>query len=82
MGLGFCLVEAFHPPDQPLNGGDPIENLTRNLEREFQLLIVSFDTIFVNIPAKFSQGPIANSKSPVQKPRPCASRNRREKSSA
>ena len=48
MGLGFRMVESLHPPDQPLDGGDPIENLTSNLKREFQCMIVSYDTIFVH----------------------------------
>ena len=48
MGLGFRMVEPLYPPDQPLDGGDPIENLTSNLKREFQFMIVSYDTIVVN----------------------------------
>jgi hypothetical protein len=48
MGLGFRMVESLYPPDQPLDGGDPIENLTSNLKREFQFMIVSYDTIFVH----------------------------------
>ena len=48
MRLGFRLVESLYPPNQPLNGGDPIENLTGNLKRKFQFMIVSFDTIIVH----------------------------------
>ena len=48
MRLGFRLVESLYPPNQPLNGGNPIENLTGNLKRKFQFMIVSFDTIIVN----------------------------------
>ena len=48
MRLGFRLVESLYPPNQPLNGGNPIENLTGNLKRKFQVMIVSFDTIIVN----------------------------------
>ena len=48
MRLGFRLVESLYPPNQPLNGGNPIENLTGNLKRKFQFMIVSFDTITVN----------------------------------
>ena len=42
------MVESLYPPNQPLNGGNPIENLTGNLKRKFQFMIVSFDTIIVN----------------------------------
>ena len=42
------MVKSLHTPDQPLDGGDPIENLTGNLKRKFQFMIVSFDTIIVN----------------------------------
>ncbi len=38
--------ESLYPPNQPLNGGNPIENLTGNHKRKFQFMIVSFDTIF------------------------------------
>ena len=48
MRLGFRLLESLYPPNQPLNGGNPIENLTGNLKRKFLFMIVSFDTIIVN----------------------------------
>ena len=58
MRLGFRLVESLYPPNQPLNGGNPIENLTGNLKRKFQFMIVSFDTIIVNCLRVFSKSKI------------------------
>lgn len=58
MRLGFRLVESLYPPNQPLNGGNPIENLTGNLKRKFQFMIVSFDTIIVNRLRVFSKSKI------------------------
>ena len=83
MRLGFRLVESLYPPNQPLNGGNPIENLTGNLKRKFQVMIVSFDTIIVNRLRVFSN--LKSTRERVSTPTcPGRSRgrNRWEKSSA
>ena len=64
MRLGFRLVESLYPPNQPLNGGNPIENLTGNLKRKFQVMIVSFDTIIVNRLRVFSNPKSARKRVP------------------